>query len=118
MQDDEIIKDRIQLIIDGINIIEAYCSGILSKDDFLRNTETLKTLDAVIMRLQVIGENIKKIETLKPGFFSDIIDYDVTPVIRFRDFISHHYEKLDHEIIFEIITIEIPLLKNKLQSIE
>lgn len=118
MQDNEIIKDRVQLIIDGINMIEAYCTGIESKNDFVKNTDTLKTLDAVIMRLQAIGENIKKIETLQPGFFADKIDYDVTPIIRFRDFISHHYEKLDHEIIFEIITTEIPLLKNKLQNVQ
>ena len=117
MQDSNIINERLQLIADGIATIERYCIDITGKDDFLKTTDTQKTLDAVMMRLQAIGENIKKIESLEPGFFIKKVGYDVTPVIRFRDFISHHYEKLDHEIIFEIIYSEIPLLKSKLKEL-
>jgi len=117
MQDNNIINDRLQLIAEGIATIERYCIDIKGKDDFLKTPETQKTLDAVMMRLQAIGENMKKIETLEPGFFIDKTGYDVTPVIRFRDFISHHYEKLDHEIIFEIIYSEIPILKSKLKEL-
>lgn len=112
---DRIIRERIRLIVEGIEMIEFYCVEIHNKEDF--NTvkaETQKTLDAVMMRLQIIGENIKKIENIQPGYFDIILQYDVTPVIRFRDFISHHYEKLDYEIIYEIISIDIPLLKEKL----
>lgn len=34
--------------------------------------------------------------------------------ICFRDFISHHYEKLDTDIIFEICQNDIPILKQKI----
>jgi uncharacterized protein with HEPN domain len=118
MPHDEIIYDRLTLIAEGIQTIEVYSEGINSAEDFLKNTDTRKTLDVVMMRLQAIGENIKKIELLSPGFFAVQHSYDVTPIIRFRDFISHHYEKTDHEIIFEIISSEIPLFKERLSRLK
>ncbi|MGK2864604.1 MAG: HepT-like ribonuclease domain-containing protein [Chitinophagaceae bacterium] len=38
------------------------------------------------------------------------IHADVEKIIKFRDFISHHYEKLDRDIIFEICRDDIPEL--------
>jgi len=63
--------------------------------------------------LKVIGENIKKIIKIAPDFFSNDLQFDTNAIIRFRDFISHHYEKLDTDIIFEICQEDIPPLKTK-----
>ena len=70
-------------------------------------------LDAAMMRLQSIGENIKKIYKLEPHFFEKVLSFDTNNIIRFRDFISHHYEKLDTDIVFEICKNDIPILKTK-----
>jgi len=71
-------------------------------------------LDAIMMRLQAIGENVKKISKPQDDFFSSILHYDTNNIIRFRDFISHHYEKRDNEIVFEICKYDIPELKEKI----
>jgi uncharacterized protein with HEPN domain len=30
------------------------------------------------------------------------------PIIRFRDFISHHYDKADHEVLFDLCKNDLP----------
>ena len=37
-------------------------------------------------------------------------------IIRFRDFISHHYEMLDYEIVYEIGKIYLPQLESAIKS--
>lgn len=112
----EFIHDKCELIEEPIKHIEFYTKGILQANDFRKNDEAFGKLDATMMRLQVIGENIKKIIKIAPGFFSDNLQFDTNAIIRFRDFISHHYEKLDTDIIFEICQEDIPLLKQKIQT--
>jgi uncharacterized protein with HEPN domain len=57
---------------------------------------------------------VKKIDKNQPGFTENNLTADVDIIIRFRDFIAHHYEKLDTEIIYEICSIKIPELKNSI----
>ena len=52
------------------------------------------------MRLQLIGEIIKKISDQQPDFFEKALSFDTNNIIRFSDFISHHYEKLDTDIVY------------------
>ena len=37
--------------------------------------------------------------------------------MKLRDIISHHYERMDHEIIFDICKNHIPILKETVQKI-
>jgi uncharacterized protein with HEPN domain len=39
------------------------------------------------------------------------------PIIRFRDFISHHYDKADHEVLFDLCKNDLPDLKGKILQI-
>lgn len=66
--------------------------------------------------MQALGENIKKIESLHPGYVDHKLSIDVDNIIRFRDIISHHYEKLDSEIIYDIILGQIPSLKEAVKN--
>ncbi len=67
-----------------------------------------------MMRLQVIGENIKKISKYNPDFFESILSFDTNNIVRFTDFISRHYEKVGIDIIFEIYKNDIRTLKQKI----
>ena len=112
----EFIIDKLELILDSIKQIEFYTKDISNPDDFKKFENDLSKLDATMMRLQAIGENIKKINKTDSDFFSEIVLFDTNIIIRFRDFISHHYEKLDVDIVFDICQNDIPLLKNKIQT--
>lgn len=72
--------------------------------------------DAILIRLQALGENIKKIESFHPGFVDQKLSVDVDKIIRFRHIISHHYEKLDSEIIYDIVVHQIPELKEAINK--
>ena len=97
----DIRKERCQLIADSISAINVYMQPIQSAKSFIESDEGSMRLDAITLRLQVIGENVKQLEGLYPSFFDTDVPYDVSEIIRFRDFISHHYEKLDYQIIYE-----------------
>lgn len=68
-------------------------------------------LDAISMRQQFIGESLKKVEKLDPALLTKYNDVEWSKIINLRDFISHHYDMLNTEIIFDICQIHIPKLK-------
>jgi len=113
---DPIIKERLEYILDHTKTITVYFSDIRHPADFNNFPNGKKTFDAIISRLQAMGENFKKIETLQPGFTNENISKNIEKIIKFRDFISHHYEKLDIEIIFEICRDDIPELTAAVQK--
>jgi uncharacterized protein with HEPN domain len=63
------------------------------------------------MRLQIIGENVKSLAKLSPDHLERFKDVEWQKIMRLRDLISHHYDALDHEIIFNICQIHIPTLR-------
>ena len=114
---DAVIAERLEYIRESIQLIESRTQAILSSKDFIKTEESKMIMDAVAMRLQVIGENVKKISRLQPGFFEEHLNFDIDPIIRFRDFVAHHYEKTDYEIIFDICKNHIPKLKTAIAEI-
>ncbi len=112
----EFVIDKCELIDESINYIQLYTENIFSPDDFKKSQVNFIRFDATMMRLQVIGENIKKIIKSEPEFFTTDLLFDTNNIIRFRDFISHHYEKLDTDIVFDICKNDIPVLKQKIQT--
>ena len=112
----DFIIDKCELVSDSINVIEKYFSNIKTANDFKKDDNGILYLDAIMMRLQAVGENIKKIHKHQENFFSNILEYDASNIIRFRDFISHHYEKSDSDIVYDICKDEIPILQLKINN--
>jgi len=98
----ELITDRLNYVLEHTKAVTTYCVDIRTAEDFTVSEEGRKSFDAVSSRLQAIGENFKKIEKLASGFLKQHITADFEQIIKFRDFISHHYEKLDNDIVFDI----------------
>ena len=63
------------------------------------------------MRLQVIGESVKRIQKKDPLFFNSYADVEGNKIARLRDLVSHHYEHVDHEIVYDICQNHIPRLR-------
>jgi len=62
------------------------------------------------MRLQVIGETVKQIQKLDAAFLNAFREIQWDKIARFRDLVSHHYENVDHEIVYDICKNHIPRL--------
>jgi uncharacterized protein with HEPN domain len=99
MKNEKIYLER---LLKTIEDIENY----LWNDKFENFIENQMQIDASIMKLQVLWENIKKIWVYEWIPYKDII--------WLRDWISHDYFWLDLEIIWETLKKDIPNLKRKI----
>ena len=109
-------KYSLEIIFEHILVCEKRFSEIHTEKDFIDTDYGNTLLDAIVARLQAIGENIKRIlkhNTTLPEKYPSI-EWD--KIILFRDFISHHYEKLDYEIVFEICKNDLPKLKKVIEE--
>ncbi|TGL85796.1 DUF86 domain-containing protein [Leptospira congkakensis] len=113
----EEINERIEFILESILLIENRFLKIKFPDDLINSNDGITILDSIAMRLQAIGDNIKSIYKLDNQFLQKFPDIEWEKIMKMRDIISHHYEGLDHEIIFNICKNKIPDLKISITSI-
>lgn len=66
------------------------------------------TQDAILMRLQVIGENLARIRRLDEDAYHEMAHDSWHKLIGLRNVISHGYEGIDHDEIWQIVTVELP----------
>ena len=111
MSDEQLVKERLELILEHTAVIIERISSVPDAEWLISTDEGELMFDSLIARLQPIGENIKKIEKVKHGFTKEILQLEPENMIRFRDLISHHYELLDPQIIFNICRHDIPQLR-------
>jgi uncharacterized protein with HEPN domain len=103
--------------MESIVLIENRFFKINSADDLVSSEGGVLILDAIAMRLQVIGELLKKINKVDNSILEKYPGIEWNKIMRLRDIVSHHYEKVDHEIIFDICKSHIPKLKSTLHKI-
>jgi uncharacterized protein with HEPN domain len=106
----EEITDNLDIINESVRLVRNRFKKIEKADDFSTSVEGSMLLDAISMRLQVIGESVKRIQKIDPTFFQAYREVDWAKIAKFRDFVSHHYENIDHEIVYDICKVHIPQL--------
>ena len=97
-------------IMEGIEKIERYVEG-MSKKEFLEDS---RTQDAVIRRLEVMGEAVKNI----PQEFRD--EYPKIPwkqIAGMRDILIHGYFGVNLERIWNTLKEDVPDLKKKISEV-
>ena len=109
--------DILDLMVQSIHLVQDRFSKIEMADDFILSPEGVTLLDAISMRLQVIGESVKQIQKADPSFLERHKGIEWDKIAKFRDLVSHHYEHVDHEIIYDICNVHIPKLKDAVQSL-
>ena len=106
----DVINAKLEYCLEHIEAIEIYTKGISSSKEFIEKYNGL-TYDGTVMRLQALGELLKSISSKHPQVITDLNYPDLSDVIKFRDYASHHYERLVHEIVYDITQSDIPKLK-------
>ncbi|MCR1795701.1 DUF86 domain-containing protein [Leptospira sp. id769339] len=95
----------LQDIIESINEIEKFTSGINSKAIFVSNIEKKR---AVERDIEIIGEAVKKLPDSLRNFHPEI---EWKKIAGIRDILAHGYFSIDDDIIWDII-------KNRLTSLK
>ena len=108
---DAVYQYSLETILDHINICNKKFSEIHIPTDFIATDYGKTLLDAIVTRLQAIGENLKNTSRKNNLLQTNYPEMEWNKIIRFRDFVSHHYEMLDYEIVFEICEDYLPKLE-------
>ena len=96
-------------ILQSAETIENYVDGI-GQEDFLRD---LKTQDAVLRRLMVIGEAAARLTPETVALFETI---PFRKMAGLRNRVVHDYGQIDFEIVWETVTIHLPKVRSELQG--
>jgi len=115
MSEEEIV-DILDLLLESIILVQERFSKITESEDFVSTWEGVTFLDAISMRLQVIGESVKRIQKKDLSLLNNYVEIEWDKIARFRDLVSHHYEHVDHEIVYDICQNHIPRLKNVIEK--
>jgi len=115
MSEDEIV-DILDLLLESIILVRGRFSKIAEPEDFVSTSDGVTFLDAISMRLQVIGESVKRIQKKDLSLLNRYTEIEWDKIARFRDLVSHHYEDVDHEIVYDICQNHIPRLKNVIEK--
>ena len=100
----------LQDILESIKQIEAYLKDV-SEDQFYQNTEKQ---DAVMRRLEIIGEAVKHIpENIR----KNNQDVPWRKIAGMRDIIIHEYFGITLSMVWVVTQRDLPDLKSKIQQI-
>ncbi|MCF8089308.1 MAG: DUF86 domain-containing protein [Desulfotignum sp.] len=113
---DGIIYENLLLISESLDVINKRFSSIDQPDDLVMDDLGVTILDSIAMRLQVVGELLKKIDKENSAFLKKYKEINWENIMRLRDIVSHHYEKVDHEIIFDICKNHLPKLRETIRK--
>jgi uncharacterized protein with HEPN domain len=95
----------------SINCIEEYIKGI-SEVEFKKNT---KIQDAVIRRIEIIGEASKNIPRSVKELNKNVPWMKIS---MFRDFIVHSYFESSLNRVWNIIKIDLPNIKEQIKLVK
>jgi len=98
-------KEFLRDIAEACTRIEMYTQN-LSYDEFLKNTEKQ---DAVIRNIEIIGEAVKK---LSEDFKNEYNEIEWKKIAGMRDRLIHFYFGINIEVVWNVVAVEIPKLKN------
>ena len=118
MYNDELrIKDRLEEILESIELIQEWSKGLTELHDFMISPGRVMAFNACVMRLQVIGEHVGRLmkEDSKP-----LDKYTEIPwhaIYGMRNIVSHEYANIDETVVISAIKEDLPKLKDVVEEL-
>lgn len=106
------IKVWLENIIKSIDEIYDF---LPDKRDFFKYKKDIKTKKAIERNIEIIGEAVSRILKFKK---SNIKINNAKRIIGTRNRIAHEYDNISDEIIWTIITKELPKLREEIKNLK
>lgn len=104
-------KIFVEHILECVERVEEYMKGV-TKDEFLNSTQLQ---DAVIRRIEIIGEAAKRVPTkIKDRY----IDIPWKQIAAMRDILIHEYFGVDLELTWKVAKEDVRELKEKISRVK
>lgn len=97
-------------MLSAIDRINRYCKG-LDKVTFFNN-EMLQ--DAVVRNIEIIGEAASK---LSESFTKSHPTIEWRTIVAARNRLIHAYDTIDYQLVWDVISADIPTLEGKLRQL-
>lgn len=118
MSDNQLtIHDRLEDILDSINLIQEWSDGRTSVNDFMSSPTGVMAFNACVMRFQVIGEHIGKLLKNEEQPLDAYPNIPWNAIYGMRNIISHEYANIDEDIIVSVINDDLPPLKEVIEEL-
>ena len=118
MSDNQLtIHDRLEDILDSINLIQEWSNGRTTVDDFMMSSTGVMAFNACVMRFQVIGEHIGKLLKNEDKPLDAFPNIPWNAIYGLRNIISHEYANIDEVIIVSVINDDLQPLKKAIEEL-
>ena len=118
MSDNQLtIHDRLEDILDSINLIQEWSNGRTTVDDFMMSSTGVMAFNACVMRFQVIGEHIGKLLKNEDKPLDAYPNIPWNAIYGMRNIISHEYANIDEVIIVSVINDDLLPLKKAIEEL-
>ena len=106
-------------MIEACDMIMIWNENIKDANEYPTSPVGMEKMAASCMLIEAIGEGVKKIDKIVPGFLAQKSpETQWKQIMGLRDHIAHGYFNLDADIIFDVVKNEIPALKEVLKEIK
>ena len=118
MSDNQLtIHDRLEDILDSINLIQEWSNGRTTVDDFMMSSTGVMAFNACVMRFQVIGAHIGKLLKNEDKPLEAFPNIPWNAIYGMRNIISHEYANIDEVIIVSVINDDLQPLKKAIEKL-
>lgn len=118
MSDNQLtIHDRLEDILDSINLIQEWSDGRTTVNDFMSSSTGVMAFNACVMRFQVIGEHVGKLLKNEEKPLDSYPNIPWNAIYGLRNIISHEYANIDEEIIVSVINDDLSPLKEAIEDL-
>lgn len=103
----ERIPDYLHQILESIELIHIYLEGIEKADFFVDR----QIQDAVIRRLEIIGEAASRIDKADNQFIEKYPDLQLKGAYGMRNRLSHGYDQINLDTVWLVVTEHLPSMQ-------
>ena len=111
------IHDRLEDILESINLIQEWSKGRKTVDDFILSSTGVMAFNACVMRFQVIGEHVGKLLGNEDNPLERYQQIPWHAIYGLRNIISHEYANIDEEVIVSAINNDLVPLKSVIEEL-